>query len=95
MFDNLDVDEIVQEISEWEKKWFSSCTSDELQQASPNGPSAMQDLAKRLVLKARDLSLDKKRDSPFAVLAKENDILWSGGMPDDTTVVVARVLSTA
>ena len=52
----------------------------------------MSALARALVLKARELSLDKRRDSPFAVLAKENDILWSGGMPDDTTVVVARVL---
>jgi hypothetical protein len=24
--------------------------------------------------------------------AKENDILWSGGMPDDTSVIVARVI---
>ena len=41
--------------------------------------------------KAREYSLDEKRDSPFALLAKENDILWSGGMPDDTTVVCMRV----
>jgi hypothetical protein len=52
---------------------------------------AMNVLAKRIVMKARELSLDKNRDSPFAVLAKENDIMWGGGMPDDTTVVVARV----
>ena len=26
-----------------------------------------------------------QRDSPFAVLAKENDIMWGGGMPDDTS----------
>jgi protein phosphatase PTC7 len=51
----------------------------------------MNVLAKRIVMKARELSLDKNRDSPFAVLAKENDIMWGGGMPDDTTVVVARV----
>jgi len=93
LFDNLDVDEIIAEISDWEKKWFSSCTAEELQQPNPKGPEAMRALAQGLVLKARALSLDKNRDSPFAVLAKENDILWAGGMPDDTTVVVARVLS--
>jgi len=52
-------------------------------------------LAEQLVLKARELSLDKQRDSPFAILAKENDILWGGGMPDDTTVIVARVVTPA
>lgn len=95
LFDNLDLDEIMEEISQWEKKFFSSCTAEELQQPSSQGKHAMQALAKALVLKAREFSLDKGRDSPFAVLAKENDILWSGGMPDDTTVLVARVLSSA
>ena len=94
LFDNLDLDEIMDEISVWEKKWFSSCTAEELQQPSAQGPDAMFALARALVTKARELSLDKGRDSPFAVLAKENDILWSGGMPDDTTVVVARVLAS-
>lgn len=55
----------------------------------------MDALARGIVLKARECSLDKGRDSPFAVLAKENDILWSGGMPDDTTVAVARVVVRA
>lgn len=49
-------------------------------------------LAKEIVEKAREMSLDKNRDGPFALLAKENDIMWGGGMPDDTTVVVARVV---
>lgn len=53
--------------------------------------SALRDLAKRLVDMAREYSLDKQRDSPFAILAKENDIMWGGGMPDDTTVIVAKV----
>jgi len=42
----------------------------------------------------RELSLYKKNDSPFALLAKENGILWSGGMPDDCAVVCLRVMST-
>lgn len=58
---------------------------------TPNTDVALNDLAKGLVAQARTLSLDKNRDSPFAVLAKENDIMWGGGMPDDTTVVVSRV----
>ena len=48
-------------------------------------------LAKEIVFKARELSLIKNRDSPFALLAKENDIMWGGGMPDDCSVVVARI----
>ena len=48
--------------------------------------TAIQDLAKMLVEKAREVSIDTQRDSPFAVLAKENDVMWGGGMPDDTSV---------
>ena len=44
-----------------------------------------------VVLRARAASLDNTKDSPFAQLAKENDIMWGGGMPDDTTVIVARI----
>jgi protein phosphatase PTC7 len=55
----------------------------------------MDDLARVLVDRARELSMDRDRDSPFALLAKDNGILWRGGMPDDTTVVVARVTQQA
>ena len=62
---------------------------------SPDGATdSVQALAEQLVRKAREFSLDKQRDSPFAILAKENDIMWGGGMPDDTTVIVARVVAT-
>lgn len=37
--------------------------------------------------------MDKTRDSPFALLAKENDVMWGGGMPDDITVVALRVIN--
>lgn len=53
----------------------------------------MNELAKTLVDQARAYSVDKSRDSPFALLAKENDIMWGGGMPDDTTVIVLRVVT--
>lgn len=43
--------------------------------------------------RARELSLDNTRDSPFALLAKENDIMWGGGMPDDITIVALRVIN--
>lgn len=45
--------------------------------------------------RARELSLDNTKDSPFALLAKENDIMWGGGMPDDITVVALRVINRA
>jgi protein phosphatase PTC7 len=58
----------------------------------PSGVQPVSDLARRLVDRAREASVDRKKDSPFAILAKENDILWSGGMPDDTAVVVMRIV---
>ncbi|KAF1336805.1 Phosphatase ptc7 family protein, partial [Globisporangium splendens] len=51
----------------------------------------LEAMTKQLVQKAYDLSLDRMRDSPFARLAKENDLLWGGGMPDDITIIAARV----
>ena len=87
----IDLDEIVEEVRIWENQWFPSNDGTELQKHTNNGDEAIQALAKQLVLKARTYSLDTQRDSPFAVLAKDNDIMWGGGMPDDTTVVVARI----
>lgn len=43
-------------------------------------------------VRARELSVDSVKDSPFALLAKENDIMWGGGMPDDCTIAVIRVV---
>ena len=40
------------------------------------------------------MSLDNSVDSPFALLAKDNDIMWGGGRPDDITVIVATVVDT-
>lgn len=51
----------------------------------------VEQLTRKLVQKAYDLSLDRSRDSPFARLAKENDLMWGGGMPDDITIIVSRV----
>lgn len=89
LFDNLDLNEIVAEISSWENKYIKSNGID-LAQPDARVEGFLNLLAKDLCLKARELSLDTKRDSPFALLAKENDIMWGGGMPDDTSIVVAR-----
>jgi protein phosphatase PTC7 len=127
LFDNVDLDEIVDVMSDWETEWFPRSASGGVEggndvkyryagntsnagsgteggvgggvgggvDSGDGGVSAMQALSQRLVTLARVYSLDKMRDSPFALLAKENDILWSGGMPDDTTVLVARVMEAA
>ena len=57
------------------------------------GPiSPLTPVATALAHLAHRLSLDKFTDSPFAVLAKDNNILWkNGGRKDDITVIVARV----
>ena len=92
LFDNLDLNEIVEEVSKWEEIWFPPSKGLEISLPLANGQEAIQDLAKTLVAKAREYSLDTQRDSPFALLAKENDIMWGGGMPDDTSVVVMRAV---
>lgn len=52
----------------------------------------VESLTRKLVQKAYDLSVDRTQDSPFARLAKENDFLWGGGIPDDITIIAARVM---
>lgn len=94
LFDNIDLEEIVDLVSEWEKSQFID-TGFDLREPSASGQASIDQLAKRLVERAREVSLDKNRDSPFAVLAKENDIMWGGGMPDDTTVIVARIFKSS
>mmetsp|Transcript_20942 Transcript_20942/g.51459 ORF Transcript_20942/g.51459 Transcript_20942/m.51459 type:complete len:635 (+) Transcript_20942:95-1999(+) len=101
LFDNVDVDEIAEVGLEWEnqvglirggdiaareKRWRMG-NSLTLLSAERVG-----ELALELCEKAREYSLDSATDSPFAILAKENDIMWSGGMPDDCTVIVAHVV---
>jgi len=93
LFDNVELDEICSLAFEWETKWFGGANEGK---ALPGDDSteteALNDLAKTLCDRSREFSLDNSRDSPFAILAKDNDILWSGGMPDDCTVLALRVV---
>ena len=101
LFDNVDVDDITKIAQQWEyesgffdgggigsrnKRWSSGNSLTDLSARS------VSKLAERLCQKARENSLDNTTDSPFALLAKENDIMWSGGMPDDCTVMAMHVV---
>ena len=71
LFDNIDLEEIVDEVADWEKEWFDTDRSDYYLYPADDGKNdAAQALSKRLVEKAREYSLDTERDSPFAALAK-------------------------
>lgn len=88
LFDNVDIDEIAAVALEWEQlngflrggdidareqRWVAGSSLTDLSyQQIPN-------LSELLVKKARENSLDPTLDSPFALLAKDNDIMWSGG----------------
>ncbi len=89
LFDNMELEEILSIAQQWEETFCNSDVStDEKDIDNMNLPCTI--LAKQLASRARERMLDNDCDSPFALLAKENDILWSGGMPDDCTVIVMR-----
>lgn len=88
LFDNVDVDEIAELGLEWENKVGlirgGDIAAREKRWAMGNSLTLLSkervgDLAMTLCEKARQYSLDSAKDSPFAILAKENDIMWSGG----------------
>lgn len=80
LFDNVHEADLIQQVNDWLAE-----------ESQPGAKESLQRLADTLVRLARERSLDKMTDSPFAVLAKDNDIMWGGGMPDDTTVVVGMI----
>jgi len=101
LFDNVDIDDIAKvglkweqmsgfiqdgDISAREKRWRMGNSLTLVSQEN------IGDLAEDLCNLARESSLDSSTDSPFAILAKENDIMWSGGMPDDCTVIVGHIV---
>jgi len=101
LFDNIDVEDIASIAFQWEtesgfiddggvtsrnRRWaYGNSLTDLSAQSLPK-------LAEMLCKKARENSLNTAIDSPFALLAKENDIMWSGGMPDDCTVVAMHIV---
>lgn len=105
LFDNMSLDEITELISKYDDEQHTLMQGycgvdgaggicDKALAAGVYSAESLNSLAKTLGNTARELSLDTQRDSPFALLAKENDIMWGGGMPDDTTIVIARVVNT-
>ena len=101
LFDNVEFDDITAIALEWEQKHGFIRAGDIAQRErrwamgnslSIQSQEHISELAQALVERARDNSIDPTVDSPFAILAKENDIMWSGGMPDDVTVVAFHVV---
>jgi protein phosphatase PTC7 len=101
LFDNVDVDDICSIALAWEQRCGfirgGDIVAREKRWAMGNSLSGISaetihELANELAFKARENSLNSELDSPFAILAKENDIMWSGGMPDDCTVVAIHVV---
>lgn len=92
LFDNVFETETLDIVAQWAQEHAGVIGKYADTPAAPGDEDAMHDLADRLVEYAYSMSLRRDRDSPFALLAKDNDILWSqGGRMDDITVVAARV----
>lgn len=94
LFDNVDSEEIRSVCLDWEQRngfiRFGDVVARERRWSMGNSltnisAERIEDLALSLTQRARENSLSTEIDSPFAILAKENDIMWSGGMPDDCT----------
>jgi protein phosphatase PTC7 len=94
LFDNIEMDELCALCFEWEQQngFIRSGDIAERERRWSIGGSLADVSAKRinglaqmLVRRAREISMDENAETPFSVLAKENDVMWSGGMPDDTT----------
>lgn len=94
LFDNVDTDDICSICLDWEQQTGMIRGGDivarERRWSMGNSLTSVSaeritELANMLVQRARENSLRKDIDSPFAILAKENDVMWSGGMPDDCT----------
>lgn len=101
LFDNVDLDEICDVALEWEQRHGFIRGGDiagrDHRWAMGNSMTIISsenisELAETLCDRARTNSLNSEVDSPFAILAKENDIMWSGGMPDDCTVLALHVV---
>jgi len=101
LFDNVELEDVTKIALDWEVKnrFITGGDMAEREKRWQGGSSmtteskgAVQDLAQALVERARENSLDNSKDSPFAILAKENDVMWNGGMPDDCTVLAMHIV---
>jgi len=81
LFDNVELEEIGAIVLAWEKRRFGArqdlADAGTLLDEVP--VEAVEELATELCQVARRHAVDSTRDGPFAMLAKENDIMWSGG----------------
>lgn len=103
LFDNVEMNDICSIAYEWEQRYGFIREGDtegigrrwvKSNSLSVLSTEPIHKLADRLCRQARENSLNNEVDSPFAILAKENDIMWSGGMPDDCTVLCFHVVGT-
>jgi protein phosphatase PTC7 len=85
LFDNVEVEDIASICLEWEQKngfiRGGDIIARDRRWAMGNSLSRLsmervRDLADALCRKARENSVNKNVDSPFAILAKENDVMW-------------------
>jgi protein phosphatase PTC7 len=81
LFDNLFEEELVNIVG----KAFGPFESNEVTQ------DVAQQCAEKLAKRSYELSFSKTIDCPFALAAKDTNILWSGGRKDDITVLVCFV----
>lgn len=88
LFDNVEIDEICSMALDWENSHGFLRGGDISQRdrrwamgnsLTLQSQEHISELARTLAMTARANSLDSSKDSPFAILAKENDIMWSGG----------------
>lgn len=101
LFDNVDTEDIIECALRWEQKCGFIRGTDVVardqrwirgESMTRESRDHVQELAQELCDLAREKSLDSTVDSPFAILAKENDIMWGGGIPDDCTIIVGHVV---
>jgi protein phosphatase PTC7 len=88
LFDNVDIEDIEDLALKWEQKngfiRGGDIAARERRWEMGNSLTILSnetvgDFAQHLCEYAREKSLDSSTDSPFALLAKDNDIMWSGG----------------